>query len=157
MIRMDNMGDDFYFGKEHCHTLSAYGYKGNVCIYIPVILKSGKPSVRFTNIVFHRFTPLQQCGMCGKVSTPKKIHSRHIPSIYNHRWYIVTTSKEEVKEAKWTGWSSARHVLCMGCWNKAIRLMNKENALTENIKLLKQLTTEIYHEKQRIKHISTLD
>jgi hypothetical protein len=145
-------GDDFLYRGEICRV---HGSKGWVTEWTPRMLKSGKLSTKTYDYMSHEFTPLRTCGMCGKVSTPKKICDRDLHSPYNHSWYRVITSKEEAKAAKWGGWEREKEMLCMRCWNKAIGIIKKEDRLQDNIKLLKQLTTEIYHERKKLKHLST--
>ena len=153
-MRRELTGDSFYYRFEECHVSGNRGWVSGWRLTNRV-LKSGKISKHDREYFHHPFTPLRTCGMCGKVSTPKKICDRDLHSPYKHSWYRVITSKEEAKAAKWGGWEHKKEMLCMRCWNKAVRVVKKEDRLQDNIKLLKQLTTEIYHERKKLKHLST--
>lgn len=153
-MRRELTGDSFYYRFEECHVSGNRGWVSGWRLTNRV-LKSGKISKHDEEYFHHPFTPLRSCGMCGKVSTPKKVCDRHIPSAYNNKWHQVITSKEDKREA-WRGrYDHKKSTLCMGCWNKAVRVVKKEDRLQDNIKLLKQLTTEIYHERKKLKHLST--
>ena len=153
-MRRELTGDSFYYRFEECHVSGNRGWVSGWRLTNRV-LKSGKISKHDEEYFHHPFTPLRSCGMCGKVSTPKKVCYRHLPSAYNNNWHQIITSKEDKREA-WRGrYDHKKRVLCMGCWNKAVRVVKKEDRLQDNIKLLKQLTTEIYHERKKLKHLST--
>lgn len=152
-MRRELTGDSFYYGFEECYVSGNRGWVSGWRLTNRV-LKSGKISKHDGEYFHHPFTPLRSCGMCGKVSTPKKVCYRHLPSDYSNNWYQVITSKEDKREARGR-YDHKKSVLCTGCWNKAIRVVKKEDRLQDNIKLLKQLTTELYHERKKLKHLST--
>jgi len=113
--------------------------KGTVYVYGYEILNSGRVSKRLTVQQYRAYTVLNKCGVCGKVSTPKKVTYRDGVG----SWYLpVFTNRNYVT------YIPELFTLCMKCRNRAEQINYQEKLLLENTKLLKQLTTYIYHEKK---------
>jgi len=75
------------------------------------------------------YCPLRTCGLCGKVSTPKKVQYRPCVGC----WY----GDDEYSSEKWT--------LCMGCWNKARVVSNNQDKAKELTRQINKLKREISH------------
>jgi hypothetical protein len=101
------------------------GNKGRIQEWKPVVLKSGKLSkILYCRFIY--FTPLNTCELCGKTSTPKKVHYR------SNCW----------------GWIEGKEgMLCMSCWNKVSRILHIE----ENVKQMKKLLNKLKNENKNAK------
>lgn len=73
-------------------------------------------------------TELRKCDLCGKVSTPKKV--QHRPLVW--RW-----------DKHKNDYSDSKSTLCMGCWNKTRRLVERQEKLDELIKLQRKILREV--------------
>ena len=73
-------------------------------------------------------TWLNTCEVCGKTSTPKKVHYRSGVSCWN---YI------NMKE-----FSPTKDTLCMGCWNKLKPIVKRQNEAKEIKRLINKLLRE---------------
>jgi len=80
------------------------------------------------------YTVLNVCDVCGKISTPKKIHNRNDVFGWNF------------EKNDWS--TPAKNMLCTGCWNKAAVIIHKRHDLDKCRCLLNKLTRIIRHEQK---------
>lgn len=71
-------------------------------------------------------TSLNTCQVCGKVSTPKKVHCRN--DVF--RWNAESSSDFTTKN---------KDILCMGCWNKIRPLVSRQMSVNENRRMINKL------------------
>jgi hypothetical protein len=117
------MADIYFNNGEMGFLVNNYGFTSNVTFKT---LKSGKLS-KIPIIEHIYFTPLRECELCGKISTPKKIQ-------YRTRCFGWGKENKHDYEFKTHG------MLCMRCWNIVERLIcNKERQIKELNKLTNKL------------------
>lgn len=127
--------EKFEYWQDESWPMSTWNAKGNILSeYVNgVWVNHNKPGNYSTKrALFYTYprTDLVDCQLCGKRSTPKKVHYRS-------------------DVAGWNG-GLDKDVLCTGCWNKLKPLVNKEREYFE----LRALTSKLYREAlkcQRLK------
>ncbi len=98
------------------------GYWFNFC-------KKGNHSFKRAEFWGNPVTMLNECALCGKKSTPKKVHCRN--GVYG--W-----NREHRKDFSFIN----KNTLCMGCWNK-VRVVVKRKEQADEIR---RLTGKLYRE-----------
>ena len=89
------------------------------------------------------FTKLNTCGVCGKVSTPKKVQERPDVRGWNietKKYWLIPGATDEVDKMS---------MLCMGCYNKVRPLVEREYVADE----LKQLTSKLNRERLKCQRL----
>lgn len=99
----------------------------------PRILKNGKFSKRWYSIPIY-YTPLQNCELCGKLGTPRKVCYRN--SAYG---WVGNEGYEPLE----------KNTLCLGCWNKVRPIVEKQKELAANKKLLNKLLKVARDERRK--------
>jgi hypothetical protein len=99
------------------------------------ILANGKPGNKWFQIPVP-YTPLNECDICGKKSTPKKVHLR--TGIYG--WNRKSTDDFATQ---------SKGVLCMGCWNKVRVLCKREQEAHDVRAFINQLQKDIANERKQ--------
>ena len=110
------------------------------------VLKSGKIAKNPT-LTMHYFTPLRTCCICKRISTPKNISDRTFRNVISD-WY--NPFSKIGKERRY--YIEGMTLLCVSCWNKATQICTQDRLLIENIELVTQLTTWLYHERKKSKY-----
>lgn len=131
--------DPIIFEEEHIHWPKAWV----TCYWFPQ-LKSGKVAKR-PEYSFRYFTPLHNCGCCGKLKTPRKL--RATP----YEWYRDNHFKrwtlEELEQFEFNKY----YYVCIGCWNKLIAIKNKHLKSIELEKAIKELKSINYQKRKEEK------
>ena len=102
-------------------------------------LASGKISKKFTILKTRKFTALRQCTVCLVISGSRQIRERAGCFDWNQE-HEHDYSYEH------------KYILCMRCWNKVEQYLFQVKLMKQQLKLTKQLTTLIYHERKKLKH-----
>lgn len=89
------------------------------------INKNGKAGRRLDSVLY---TPLNECDLCGLVSTPKRVHNRN--DVYG--W--------NCDDGDYTARSKC--LLCTSCWNKVKPLVKAKTEAIEIKKLSAKLKRE---------------
>lgn len=82
-------------------------------------------------------TELITCELCGKLSTPKKVHSRS--RCWGWNLDRENYGNPDIKE---------KSVLCCGCWNKVKPIVKRQEEADEMKRILNQFKKEISHERK---------
>jgi hypothetical protein len=85
------------------------------------------------------FTPLQMCGRCGFVSTPKRVHLYPL----NGAWAAYRRGLVSLAVA-----IGAEGLLCHSCYNQLRSVIEPCNDMMENRRLLKQINYEVKNARQ---------
>jgi hypothetical protein len=99
-------------------------YTKHIIKYIPRLKKNGQPGKQL-DMRLIAYTPLHTCDLCGKTSTPKKVHERNDVWGWNH------TSKYDATKSK--------SLLCTGCWNKIRKFHIPKREIEETQKLIRKI------------------
>lgn len=113
--------------QEECSMLKAYNSEGNILAeYVNGFWinynKQGNHSFKRARFYSYPRTELIECELCGKKSTPKKVHYRSDVANWND--------------------DTNKGVLCAGCWNKVRPIVRKEREYFE----LRAITSRLYRE-----------
>ena len=113
---------------------------GCVWTYEAKKLKYGKLSTKIFQYNFRRFTVLKQCDICAIIGIKRKVHDRGTCYGWN-----AESKNDYTHDHKYT--------LCMKCWNKVERYKLQAELMEQQLKLTKQLTTYLYYERKKLKHV----
>jgi hypothetical protein len=91
--------------------------------------KPGNKSWKRAMFIKNPVTKLRQCGVCGKISTPKKISYRSLCA----DWYMESLDEPMQQE---------RNILCTGCWNKVRVIVARQHEANEIRRLNSKLIRE---------------
>ena len=95
------------------------------------VLKNGKQGKRIISSCGPWYTPLNECDVCGYISTPKKVQHR------NELWGWNLTDKKDYT-------TKSKEMLCMSCWNKIRPLVMLERESNEVRTLINKLKREFH-------------
>ena len=98
--------------------------------------KPGNKSWKRARFIKNPVTMLRECGVCGKISTPKKISYRSLCA----DWYMTNPYEEPMQQEK--------DILCTGCWNKVRRIVARQREANE-LRLLNNRLIREYRKWQR--------
>lgn len=87
--------------------------------------------------VFHKnpVAELMSCNLCGKVGTAKRVCNRS--DVY--RWNVENRKDYD---------TASKHMLCMGCWNKARAIVRKRDDVDGLRIFLNKITRSISNERK---------
>ena len=91
--------------------------------------KDGKQGKLCSRIIGY-YTPLFTCELCGKVSTPFKVHERE--DVIGWDW-----GKKGARE------QPSKTLLCTGCWNKVKPISKRREEACLNSKLINKAKREV--------------
>ena len=109
------------------------GYYMNHC-------KEGNLSCLRASFHQNALTVLNECGCCGKISTPKKVHER---SVRSWRYSEKELKDGDVDFDTFIESIKKDSMLCTGCWNKVKAIEKREDEAQEIKRLTNKLKAEV--------------